>query len=189
MILEKINKLISDILEVSNINEEDFRYLNGKNINIVLKNTSTVLYINISDERIVLNEASSSEPDLILEGSPIAFINFANDSSKDENIKIYGKASLAESFSKIISKANINWEQLVSEYTNDEIAFYSKKIFVFLNKKKNDFKNSFIRNTKEYIRDETDILPSKESIQEHIKNVDDLRNRVDFLDAKIKKIK
>lgn len=37
MILEKINKLISDILEVSNINEEDFRYLNGKNINIVLK--------------------------------------------------------------------------------------------------------------------------------------------------------
>jgi ubiquinone biosynthesis protein UbiJ len=189
MILEKINKLISDILEVSNINEEDFRYLNGKNINIVLKNTSTVLYININDERIVLNEVSSSEPDLILEGSPIAFINFANDSSKDENIKIYGQASLAESFSKIISKANINWEQLVSEYTNDEIAFYSKKIFVFLNEKKNDIKNSFIRNTKEYIRDETDILPSKESIQEHIKNVDDLRNRVDFLDAKIKKIK
>ena len=48
--------------------------------------------------------------------------------------------------------------------------------------------NSILRNTREYIRDETNIFPSKEQIDNYINDVDSLRNKIDFLEAKFKKI-
>jgi len=54
--------------------------------------------------------------------------------------------------------------------------------------KKNEIEESILRNTREYIRDETNILPSKEQIDNYINDVDNLRNKIDFLEAKLKKI-
>ena len=58
-----------------------------------------------------------------------------------------------------------------------------------MKKKSGDVKESFIRNLKEYIRDETDIIPSKESINSYIRDVDNLRNKIEMLDVKLKRVK
>ena len=58
-----------------------------------------------------------------------------------------------------------------------------------LKKNSGDVKESFIRNLKEYIRDETDIIPSKESINSYIRDVDNLRNKIEMLDVKFKRVK
>ncbi len=74
-------------------------------------------------------------------------------------------------------------------YTTDDIAYYTAKISESLKKKSGDVKESFIRNLKEYIRDETDIIPSKESINSYIRDVDNLRNKIEMLDVKLKRVK
>ena len=66
---------------------------------LILSNTSTVINIKINDETIILQESNEEEPDLSLEGSPIAFINYFNNIDTDSSIKISGAASLAENFS------------------------------------------------------------------------------------------
>ena len=58
-----------------------------------------------------------------------------------------------------------------------------------MKEKSNEVKESFVRNLKEYIRDETDIIPSKESISSYISDVDKLRNKIEMIDAKLKRVK
>ena len=189
MIIEKINKFISLAIENSNLDKQDFQSLSGKNIVIILSNTSTVINIKILDEDIILKESNEEEVDLTLEGSPIAFINYFNNLDTDSSIKISGVASLAENFSNLVEKINIDWEQIIADYTNDDIAYYSIKISESLKEKSNEVKESFVRNLKEYIRDETDIIPSKESISSYISDVDKLRNKIEMIDAKLKRVK
>ena len=132
MVTDKINELIGKAIDNSNLEKKDFLALNNKTISIILKNTSTILYIVSQEEKFKLVEEIDNEPDLVLEGSPIAFINYINNVDTASSIKISGDASLAESFSNITQKIDINWEQIISEYTNDDIAFYSSKIFEFI---------------------------------------------------------
>ena len=189
MIIEKINKFLEVAIEHSNLDKKEFSTLNGKIISIILSNTSTVIYISLYESNIKILEDKEVEPDLILEGSPIAFLNYLNNIGESHSIKISGNASLAEKFSQIVSKINIDWEQIISEYTNDEFAFYSSKFMNFFKSKTIEIEESLLRNSKEYFRDETDILPSKEDINDYIEDVDDLKNKIEVIEVKFNKIK
>ena len=129
---EKLNKLISIAIENSNLEDKDFSKLNGKVILIDLKNTNTDIYFLVENNCIAIIENADLEPNLILEGTPIGFINYTNNFGNEHNIKISGDASLAESFSKLAEKTNIDWESIIAEYINDDVAFYSSKIFEYV---------------------------------------------------------
>ena len=45
------------------------------------------------------------------------------------------------------------------------------------------------RNIKEYLKDETDIIPTKEEITNYVSDVDKVRQKLDLLTAKLNKIK
>tara|TARA_A100001015_G_scaffold100185_1_gene111267 strand:+ start:244 stop:813 length:570 start_codon:yes stop_codon:yes gene_type:complete len=186
MVTDKINELIGKAIDNSNLEKKDFLALNNKTISIILKNTSTILYIVSQEEKFKLVEEIDNEPDLVLEGSPIAFINYINNLDTASSIKISGDASLAESFSNITQKIDINWEQIISEYTNDDIAFYSSKIFEFIKSKKEEITESFYRNAKEYFRDETDVVTSKKEINKYIEDVDNLKNKIEVMEVKLR---
>ena len=186
MVTDKINELIEKAIDNSNLEKNDFLALNNKTISIILKNTSTILYIVSQEEKFELVEEIDNEPDLVLEGSPIAFINYINNVDTVSPIKISGDASLAESFSNITQKIDINWEQIISEYTNDDIAFYSSKIFEFIKSKKEEITESFYRNAKEYFRDETDVITSKKEINKYIEDVDNLKNKIEVMEVKLR---
>ena len=188
MVIEKINQAIAIAIENSNLKKKDFQKLNGKYIYIILDNTSMTIYIEILDNTFKLSESIDNQPNLTLQGSPIAFLNYINNSNVENSIQIFGNAALAEDFSGLMAKINIDWEQIIADYTSDDIAFYTSKFINFLKNKKSEIDNSFIRNTKEYFRDETDIIPSKEQINKHIEDVDNLRNKIEVLEAKFKKL-
>ena len=189
MVINKINFLLSKAIENSNLEKKDFKPLDGKLILIDLQNTSTQIHLMVENGSIYITEEVTSEPNLVLEGSPIGFFNYINNLGDDHNIKITGKASLAENFSNLTEKINIDWEGMISEYTNDDVAFYSSKIFEFVSNRKNEIKKSVERNLKEYIKDETDIIPSKQSVNNYVQDVDNVRKKLDLLEAKFQRIK
>ena len=87
MVTDKINELIEKAIDNSNLEKNDFLALNNKTISIILKNTSTILYIVSQEEKFKLVEEIDNEPDLVLEGSPIAFINYINNLDTASSIK------------------------------------------------------------------------------------------------------
>ena len=186
---EKLNKLISIAIENSNLEDKDFSKLNGKVILIDLKNTNTDIYFLVENNCISIIENADVEPNLILEGTPIGFINYTNNFGNEHNIKISGDASLAESFSKLAEKTNIDWESIIAEYINDDVAFYSSKIFEYVKTRRKEVGSSIERNIKEYLKDETDIIPTKEEITNYVSDVDKVRQKLDLLTAKLNKIK
>ena len=59
----------------------------------------------------------------------------------------------------------------------------------YIKTKKNEIEESFYRNSKEYFRDETNIIPSKDEIYDYIQEVDNLSNKIEVIEAKLKKTK
>ena len=49
--------------------------------------------------------------------------------------------------------------------------------------------SSIERNIKEDLKDETDIIPTKEEVKNYISDVDKVRQKLDLLAAKLNKIK
>jgi hypothetical protein len=98
MVIEKVNQFISLAIENSNLEKSEFSPLRGKYISIILSNTSTVINLTIVENTFILIEDTGVESDLILEGSPIGFLNYINNIGEDHSIKISGKAALAENF-------------------------------------------------------------------------------------------
>jgi ubiquinone biosynthesis protein UbiJ len=72
---------------------------------------------------------------------------------------------------------------------NDDVAFYSSKIFEYVKTRREEVGSSIERNIKEYLKDETDIIPTKEEITNYVSDVDKVRQKLDLLTAKLNKIK
>ena len=51
---------------------------------------------------------------------------------------------------------------------NDDVAFYSSKIFEYVKTRREEVRSSIERNIKEYLKDETDIIPTKEEITNYV---------------------
>ena len=60
---------------------------------------------------------------------------------------------------------------------NDDVAFYSSKIFEYVKTRREEVRSSIERNIKEYLKDETDIIPTKEEITNYVSDVDKVRQK------------
>ena len=65
----------------------------------------------------MLQESNDVEPDLSLEGSPIAFINYFNNIDTDNSIKIFGNPNL-----------KINKKIVIKDYLKDHRVFMTSVI-------------------------------------------------------------
>ena len=52
--------------------------------------------------------------------------------------------------------------------------------------KKEEITESFYRNAKEYFRDETDVVTSKKEINKYIEDVDNLKNKIEVMEVKLR---
>ena len=111
---------------------------------------------------------------------------FSSASARSMNgIEIRGDAEVARIFSELLSDINIDWEEYFSQYIGDVAAYNIGLIFAELNNWAKHAKNSFVDNLSDYITEETDLLPSKEDIENFISQVDQLRDSIDRLDARL----
>jgi len=139
--------------------------LRGKVVCLQVDPMDLGIWFIFGDKRVEVVEDFGADADAVISGGPFSLMSQAlgRTSIFDGDIKITGDTNTAQKFSRCLNDIDIDWEEHLSRLTGDAVA----------------------QNTADYLRDETDNVPHNWELNEFVEQVDDLRDRVDLLEARI----
>ena len=186
MFLDDLNKLINNSFAYSNVNTTDLKSIDGKSLKIDLLNTNTVIFIEINNEKILLKDEIENEPSITILATPINLLSYIKNPDNENEIKIMGDIKTAEKIFKIFQGINFDFTSVLASYINQDLAYYMSKSFQHIAESKKYARESFQRNIEEYIKEDQDLLVQKEVFDEFSNSIVKLRNKIDFMEKKIK---
>lgn len=131
--------------------------------------------------------------DVTLQGSPLDFLRYTG-SEKDNaafvtsGIKVTGNTEVAQDFKDLFAKIDIDWEEKLSHVTGDIVAHQIGNFFRAINAWAKQSSDTLKQDLSEYVHEEIRLFPAAEELQLFYKDVDHLRNSVERIDARIKKL-
>ena len=108
--------------------------------------------------------------------------------SIQQRIEIIGNPAVAQRFQKILTELDIDWEQELSKYTGDIIAFRVGQGIRKTRQAMLDIFDSVTQSGREYLQEESHQLPTKPEFEHFQQQVTDTRHDVDRLEAMINQL-
>lgn len=161
--------------------------LTGKVVCLHIDGVNLDLWFIFNEHRVEIVEGFGDEADATIAGGPLSL--FAQALGKrsifDGDVKISGDVDTAQRFSRCLTEIDVDWEEHLSRLTGDAVAHqlgrFSRGFKQWLGERQEGLQES----TADYLRDESESLPHDWELTEFVEQVDDLRDRVDLLEAQI----
>jgi len=133
---------------------------------------------------------SEAIADLVLSGQASDFMQMLYSSSPDEKlfgkgIDVQGDTGLATQFSQMLRDFSIDWEAWLGDIIGDTTAH---PLAQFVTQQREYFskaRKSLTDNSVEYLQEELRILPPRPEIEAFMEDIDQLRDDVERLEARI----
>ena len=162
--------------------------LAGKVVCLKIGALDTELFFIFTEKRVEIAEEFAAPADTVISGGPFSMLSLALGRSSifDGDIKITGDTELAQKFSRCLNEIDIDWEEHLSHLTGDAVAHQLGRFSRGLRHWMTERSAAMQENTADYLRDETGNVPHSWELNEFVEQVDDLRDRVDLLEARIR---
>ena len=185
---EALETSINQLLKQDPTTLEKFASLQGKVIAFELTDLELTLYLFPHTEGIQMKYLYEGKADTTLEGSALAFVNMslgdATESFFSGNVRIKGDIELGQHFKRILDKLDLDWEEWLSTYTGDLVAFKAGNLIRSLNSWGKDALNTLELDAREYIQDEGQLTPHSTEFETFAKNISQLRDDTARLEAR-----
>ena len=167
--------------------------LEGKCLGFDLTDPDIQLYCRPHAKAVSLSLECEQAPDSVIKGSVMNLLKMMRNDDPAQSlgsgeIEIAGDSRIAQDFSDILKNVEIDWEELVSKVTGD---FAAHRIGNAARQAKGWFEETLeaLRlDVSDYLREESGILPTDTEIGFFMRQVDEFRNDVDRLEARIKRL-
>jgi len=184
-----VNKYLSLDPEIS----EQLSEFEGRCIAIEISTPPIKLFCFPRAGGLSLQTVYEGEADCKIAGSLMGILKMIRSENPAEilssgEVSITGDSRLAQDFSDTLSQMDIDWEELLSKLTGD---FAAHRIGNVVRQGQHwllDSMKAFRQDSTEYLQEESGILPTRIEIEKFIHDVDVLRDDVERLDAKIRKL-
>jgi ubiquinone biosynthesis protein UbiJ len=186
-----IGHLINKILQMDPNLVTIMQPLQHKVISIVCSDypTKKVFCLFDSDNISLILNRDNLKADTHIEGSLASFLQLAQQSEKvplsSLNIKVYGDLSAAQDLERFVKHLDLDWEEQLAQLTNDhlgELASRSIKKSLKIIKAQ---ASSMTMMLGEYLNYDSNLIANKMMLEQFYQDVDNLRNAVDRLHARI----
>jgi len=172
---------------------QQLQALQGQLLCIQLTQPELHLYLLPTSDYVRVMPSYDAEPDVVLQGSALAFMRMANanDSGKamlENGIRIDGSMGLAEQFSQILSTADIDWEELLARVLGDPAAHQIGQLGRSSQTWLQDSRQALQLNIQEYLQEERQLLPTELTLQPYLNAVDSLRLDAERLQARVQRL-
>ena len=164
-----------------------FDRLAGKLIQLHFSGIELNVFFLVHRARVEILENFDGEADAIISGAPFSMMALATGrrSIFDSDVTINGEVETAQQFSRALERIDVDWEEHLSRVTGDTVAHHVGRTVKGLRTWGERTRHSLHQNMADYLRDETEHLPHDWELDEFTEQVDDLRDRVDQLAARI----
>ncbi len=162
--------------------------LRGKVVCLQVDSVDLSIWFIFNENQVEVVEEFGDTADAVIAGGPFSLFAQAigQRSIFDGDVKITGDVDTAQRFSRCLTEIDVDWEEHLSRLTGDAVAHQVGRFSRGFKQWINERKDGFQENTADYLRDESASLPHDWELTEFVEQVDDLRDRVDLLEARIK---
>lgn len=161
--------------------------LSGRVVALKLKELDLALYICAEGERLVLRSAHEGKPDAALAGSIPAFLNALVRPSHTlpDGITVEGDATLVRDLRALLAGLEFDWEERLARFTGDPVAHGLGEMARRAGRAVGYAGDRLLRDTAEYLREETRELVSKGEVAGFLSGVDTMRDDVERMAARV----
>jgi ubiquinone biosynthesis protein UbiJ len=167
--------------------------LQGKCIAIEITDLEITLYCHPGSWGIRLSQHAPKDIDATISGRLFSLFDLALEDDKisasiRERVSINGDASVAQQMQKILSEIDIDWEEVLSQYTGDVLAF---QVHQKARQAKNYLHqgiNALMQTNSEYLREEARLTPTLPEFERFQQQVTTIKHDVDRVEAKLRQL-
>ena len=186
-----IEQAINSLLSLDPIRRERLSALHGKRIALDFRDWGfTLICVPDDGGRVQLFSGDCEEADGWIRGTPFDFAEAAVQERKEDQvfrgrIELGGDTHLAQSFSRILSDLDPDWEEMLSGVAGDATAHQLGNAFRAVSRWSRRNSRVLQGDLGEYLTEERRLLPTSFEFDEWREKVETLRDDVDRLAARI----
>ena len=167
--------------------------LDGRRIGVELKPLDLALAVTVDKDRLRVGPHWERDRDLNLRASPASLLAFAMRRGDDSvlppgKVDISGDAELARQFEKIMRDFQPDFEEAFARTFGDVLGVPIARVFASAFTWTRESAKSFALDAAEFVRDESRDAVAAAEAEQFYDDVDDLRERTDRLDARIRRL-
>lgn len=166
------------------------RKIDGQVVALRVRDTALAIYLQVGPEELDLI-APVEEPDLAITGSLLAFAAMTAGGGEEEirrgTIELTGSAETAQLFHRLMAFAKPDLEEELSGLVGDVAAHGIGDIARNVARWGRDAGSTVGQNISEYLQEESRTVPSRYEVEKFGDRVNELRDDVDRLAARIKR--
>ena len=167
--------------------------LKGKAIKIDITDWHIHFFVLPQSDGIELTKNFSGTPDTTIAGTLFGLFNTGcangeNTALFKNAINVSGDTDLGTAVRDIMAAIDIDWEEHLSTIVGDVVAHKAGVCVQETRKIGQHVRHTLRDNIKAFLQQESRHLPSREQVEQHIKDVDTLQNDVDRASARLEKI-
>ena len=187
-----VAKVLNRNIQATTPARELCRQLSGTVVAIRVRNTALTAWFIVHDDSLELATESDREPDVSISGSILTLASMAGESGlksiRAGSLELTGDPVLADDFQRLLSYARPDIEEELSGIVGDAAAHRLGEIARSVGNWSRDARETMGENIREYLQEESRDLPSRYEVERFSANVNTLRDDVDRLEARIKRL-
>ena len=167
--------------------------LADKVIKITIREIDLPLIMQVSDSRIKVLPSYDSEIHSEMRASVFSLMKLstasdASSSALGGDIEMSGDLETGRQFRDLLSKVDIDWEEILSQYTGDIVAHKIGNSIRTLTDWGKKTLESLSKDVSEYLQEESRQVPTQYEIKDYLAKVDDVRLATDRVEARTKQL-
>lgn len=169
--------------------QTDLRHLEGKVVGFELTGLPVKLWFLPQPGRLTVAAAYHGPADIQVSAPAASLFAAAlkRDDAPPRGMQINGDAETAQVFSRLLRRADLDWEELLSRYTGDVAAHQIGNAIRDLGRWGRDAASRLAQDVAEYLQYESRDLPPRREVEAFITEVDRLRDDTERLEARLKR--
>jgi len=184
-----LEQALNNYLSLDEGYQDKLKPLAGKTLRINMTPITMIVVFEATGIR--LNDTFKGDITTTLSGHPLAFIKLQFSDSADfslfkQDMRIEGDIEFGQQAKAFFDAIDIDWEEHLSRITGDIVAHNLSQFARHAKKKSQAVATSLHQNIDEYLKEEINVLPAKEAVEDFMDDVDALRLRVDRLEALVR---
>lgn len=192
--LKALEKAINYALRMDEDLPQKMKPLQGRVVAVVIAPLGVRFFILFEDRGLRLRDAFEGTVDTTIHSSPLGLIRLSflpasqARSLFNEKIRLTGDVELGQEVKKLFDALDIDWEGHLAQFTGDVCAHQIGSLFKKASQFHQRLGQSLRHNSREYVQEERQLLPSREEVEDFFAEVDEARLEVERLEAQLKKI-
>ncbi len=192
LMLKALNEIANKSLALDPDTQKRLEEIDGHCYAVDITDWSLKLYIHIDNQQIKITDEPHPECSVTLTGPLRSFLNKLKPNSpliNQDGLQITGSLEHAQNLQNILKNMNVDWEKhwedKLGESLGQKIYERGKGLKSWLKQ----VRSSTAKSTKDYLQEESQLLPGQEEVDEFCKSVTRLNEDTERLALKIQRLK